>query len=31
MPGITALGAGLWLPDVGKSPDVNSYYVLRTL
>ena len=25
MPGITPADAGSWLPDIGKSPDVNSY------
>lgn len=31
VPGITSLHAGLWLPDIGKSPNVNSYWVLGTV
>lgn len=31
MPGVTPLGAGLWLPDVAKSPGVNFYGVQGTV
>lgn len=30
-PGTTPLGAGSWLPDIGKRPDENSYCVLGTM
>lgn len=30
-PGIASVHAGSWLPDVGKSPNVNSYCVLGTV